>query len=79
LSQHSLFAAQVSPVGLHDVAGTSHVPLTQLSEQQSVFFVHFWWKDKHVWQLTPGKHVPPEQQPFAQDVALHTHAPLTQA
>jgi hypothetical protein len=39
LSQHWLFDVQVSPVSRHEDAGTSHLLLTQLSEQQSVFLV----------------------------------------
>jgi hypothetical protein len=33
----------VSPVRLQELAGTSHLPPTQLSEQQSVLRVHDWW------------------------------------
>ncbi len=77
LSQQSLFALQVSPVSLHDDAGTSHRPLTQLSEQQSVFFVHVLLYARHVAQLTPAKHDVPKQQPFEHEVVLHTHEPFT--
>ena len=52
--QQSPFSAHVSPVGLHAVAGTSHLPPTQLSEQQSVDAAHFWLNEAHVVQLTPG-------------------------
>jgi hypothetical protein len=77
LSQHWLFDVQVSPVSRHEEAGTSHLLLTQLSEQQSVFLVQALLYGRHVAQLTPAKHVvPPKQQPFAQDVALQTHVPL---
>jgi hypothetical protein len=64
-------------VSRHAVAGTLHVPATQLSEQQSVFALHGWWKLRHVEQFTPTKHSAPLQQPFEQDVALHTHLPPT--
>jgi hypothetical protein len=78
LSQHWLFAVHVSPVSRHEDAGTSHLLLTQLSEQQSVFMVHALAYARHVVQFTPAKHVlPPKQQPFAHDVALQTHVPLT--
>jgi hypothetical protein len=76
LSQQSLFCVQVSPVGLHDVAGTSHRPFTQLPEQQSVGLVHDWWNDRHVAQLTPTSHAVPKQQPFGHDVVLQTQAPF---
>jgi hypothetical protein len=75
LSQQSVFWVQVSPVGLHDEAGTSHLPFTQLSEQQSVFPEHGCAYERHVAQLTPGKQAVPKQQPFAQDWALHTQEP----
>lgn len=74
--QQSEPVVQVSPVRLQELAGTSHRPLTQLSEQQSVLRVHDWWNDRHVAQLTPGKQVAPEQQPFAHDVAEHWQEPL---
>jgi hypothetical protein len=74
-----VFVAQVSPVGLQEVAGTSQVPLTQLSEQQSVLAEHFWWYERQVAQLTPGLQVVPKQHPFAQVVVLQTQAPFTQA
>jgi hypothetical protein len=77
LSQHWLFAVHVSPVSRHEDAGTSHLLLTQLSEQQSVFWVQAFAYGRQVVQLTPAKHVLPKQQPFAQEVALHTHAPAT--
>jgi hypothetical protein len=41
--QQSAFALHVSFVRRHELAGTSHVPPTQLPEQQSVLFVHDWW------------------------------------
>jgi hypothetical protein len=69
---------QPSPVGLHDVAGTSHLPPTQLSEQQSVFFEQLPWKGRQVAQFTPTKHSAPKQQPFAHEVAVHTQAPFWQ-
>lgn len=65
----------VSPVRTHDPAGTSHLPFTQLSEQQSVLRVQDWWNDRHVRQLTPGKHVLPEQQPLEHEVAVHWQLP----
>jgi hypothetical protein len=74
-----VFAVQVSPVGLQEVAGTSQVPPTQLSEQQSVFTEHFWWNERQVAQLTPGLQVVPKQHPFEQVVLLQTQAPFTQA
>jgi hypothetical protein len=78
LSQHWLFDVQVSPVSKHEDAGTSHLLLTQLSEQQSVGLVQALAYGRHVAQLTPAKHVvPPKQQPFAQDVALQTQVPPT--
>jgi hypothetical protein len=36
LEQHALFELQVSPTSAHADAGWSHLPATQLSEQQSV-------------------------------------------
>ncbi len=75
--QQSAFAVQSSPVTLQELAGTSQVPLTQLSEQHCVFCVHFWWKERHVAQLTPGKQVVPKQQPLAHDVVLHVQLPAT--
>jgi hypothetical protein len=78
-AQQSLLEEHVSPVTLQALAGTSHLPFTQLSEQQSVLCVHNWWYEWQVAQLTPGKHVVPEQQPFAHDVASHLHVPLTHA
>lgn len=77
LSQHWLLAVQVSPVSLHEDAGTSHLLLTQLSEQQSPFLVHAFAYGRQVAQLTPAKHWVPKQQPLAHEVALHTHVPLT--
>lgn len=77
LSQQSLLAVQVSPVSLHVDAGTSHLLFTQLSEQQSVFLVHAFAYARQVEQFTPAKQVVPKQQPFAHDVALHTHVPPT--
>jgi hypothetical protein len=62
----------VSPIGLHAVAGTSHFPFTQLSEQQSVLTVHDPWNDKHVEQFTPAKHDEPKQQPFVHVVVSQT-------
>jgi hypothetical protein len=41
--QHSASAAQASLPSLHDEAGTEQIPLTQLSEQQSVFLLQLWW------------------------------------
>jgi hypothetical protein len=79
LSQQSPSCVQVSPVGLHDVAGTSQRPFTQLSEQQSVSFVQLWWKFRHVAQLTPTSHAVPKQQPFEHVVLLHVHWPPTHA
>jgi hypothetical protein len=73
--QQSEFAVQRSPVGLQDVAGTSQLPATQLSVQQSVLVEHFWWNERQVAQLTPAKQIAPKQQPFAQVVALQTQAP----
>jgi hypothetical protein len=60
-----------SPVGLHAVTGTSHLPFTQLSEQQSVFTAHSWWNDLHVAQFTPAKHADPKQHPFVHVVGSH--------
>jgi hypothetical protein len=77
LLQQSVLTLHVWPVGLHDDAGTSHLPPMQLSEQQSVFCVHVWWNDLHVAQLTPGKHAAPKQQPLVHVVELQTHWPLT--
>jgi hypothetical protein len=68
----------VSFVSLHADAGTSHVPFTQLSEQQSVFCLHDLWNGRHVAQFTPTKHCEPEQHPFVHDVASHTHVPPLQ-
>jgi hypothetical protein len=73
--QHAELIVQMSPVGLHEVAGTSQLPATQLSEQQSVLAEHFWWNERQVAQLTPGKQVGPKQQPFEQVVVLQTQAP----
>jgi hypothetical protein len=64
---------------LHAVAGTSQLPFTQLSEQQSVLVEHFWWNDKHVAQFTPAKQLVPKQQPFEQVVALQMQAPFWHA
>ena len=77
MSQHWLLAVQVSPVSRHEDAGTSHLLLTQLSEQQSVGLVQAFAYGRHVVQLTPAKQVVPKQQPFAQDVAVHWHVPAT--
>jgi hypothetical protein len=76
LEQQSASAAQTWPVGLHDEAGTSHLPFTQLSEQQSVFLAQLPWKGRQVAQLTPTKHCTPKQQPFGHEVLLHTQAPF---
>jgi hypothetical protein len=77
LSQHWLLEVHVSPVSRHEDAGTSHLLLTQLSEQQSVFLVHAFAYARHDAQLTPAKHWLPKQQPFAQDVVLQTQFPPT--
>src|SRR2546425_236460 len=77
--QQSPSAAHGEPATLQADAGTSQLPLTQLSEQQSVLRAHAWWNDLHVWQLTPTKQVAPKQQPLAHDWTLHTHAPPTHA
>src|SRR5258707_9508053 len=76
--QQSPFIVQASPATLHAWAGTSHRPLTQLSEQQSVFCPHALPNARQVWQLTPGKHANPKQQPLAHDIASQMHAPLAQ-
>jgi hypothetical protein len=76
--QHWLPVVHEVPVGRQDDAGTSHRPLAlQLSEQQSLSFAHDLAYGRHVEQFTPTKHAVPKQQPFAHDVALHWHAPLT--
>jgi hypothetical protein len=77
--QHWLPVVQELPVGRHDVAGTSHRPLLQWSEQQSVSCAHDLAYGRHVEQFTPTRHELPKQQPFAHEVALHWHAPLTHA
>jgi hypothetical protein len=41
--QQSASAAQASLVSRHEEAGTLQVPLTQLSEQQSVLREQLWW------------------------------------
>jgi hypothetical protein len=41
--QHCVSAEQASLVSLHEEAGTLQIPLTQLSEQQSVFCEQLWW------------------------------------
>jgi hypothetical protein len=43
VEQHWLSLPQDSPVRTQEPAGTSHFPFTQLSEQQSVLWVHDWW------------------------------------
>jgi hypothetical protein len=80
-AQHSASAVHLSPVGLQADFGTSQVPVeaSQLSEQQSVSFVHFWWKERHVAQLTPTKHAVPKQQPLAHVDVLQTQTLFTQA
>ena len=64
-------------MSLHEDAGTSHLLLTQLSEQQSVFLVHAFAYGRQVEQLTPAKQVVPKQHPFAHEVVVHSHVPLT--
>jgi hypothetical protein len=76
--QQSVSAEQVSPVRTHDPAGTSHLPFTQLSVQQSVLRVQVWWNDRQVRQLTPTMQALPEQQPFAHEAAVHWQLPPTQ-
>jgi hypothetical protein len=71
-----LAGAHTSPTGRHDVAATSHLPLTQLSLQQSVFCAQVWWKPLHVAQLTPTRQVLPEQQPLAQLVVSQMQVAL---
>ena len=58
--------------------GRLQVPLTQLSEQQSVFWAQGWWKLLQVTQLTPTSHVGPLQQPFEHEAAVQTHWPAWQ-
>jgi hypothetical protein len=70
--QQSLFTEQVSPTSLHADAGTSHLPSTQLSEQQSVLTAHVWWNERQLEHDTPGKHCDvPKQQPPAHDATVH--------
>jgi hypothetical protein len=40
LVQQSLLPVQVCPTRVHADSGTSHLPATQLFEQQSVFWLH---------------------------------------
>jgi hypothetical protein len=59
-------------MSLQALTGTSHLPLTQLSEQQAVLPPHGWWKAAQVEQLTPAKQVEvPKQQPPTHEAAVH--------
>lgn len=70
--QQSALAAQFSPTSLHAETGTSHLPATQLSEQQSVLTAHGWWNDRQLEHDTPAKHCDvPKQQPPVHDCVVH--------
>jgi hypothetical protein len=76
--QHAgeLLGVHRSPTSLQALAGCSHLPLTQLSEQQSVLTLQVWWKPLQVAQLTPTKQELPKQQPLVQVVASQTQVAL---
>jgi hypothetical protein len=65
-----------SPTRRHELGGSSHLPATQLSVQQSVLTLQVWWKPLHVLQFTPTRQVLPKQQPFEQLVASQTQVAL---
>jgi len=70
--QQSALTEQFSPTSLHADAGTSHLPATQLSEQQSVLTAHGWWNERQLEHDTPGKHCDvPKQQPPVHDSVVH--------
>jgi hypothetical protein len=70
--QQSPFTEQVSPTRRQAEAGTSHLPPTQLSEQQSVLTPHGWWNDRQLEHDTPAKHCDaPKQQPPVHDCVVH--------